>query len=290
MRRARPRISRKDAERLLGAGSAGAQACTVESDRLAALLASSSAPTQAGELGGEDAAVAAFRESYSPPVPRPARRRVPARIFSAKIAVLAMTVTAAGGIALASATDTLPLVTSAPKDRPSKDHGRSNSPTSSAQQPPGASGEPSTAPSPAHVSLCQVYQAAAKTDPGGARRNPAFDSLRAAAGGNVDGYCTRVLAAGPGAKPGHGNPKPGQGKPDKPGKPENPGHSGDHGKPKSPGGSGSHGKPPTHDKTKKPAPAKPGKPGGKGGSKGKGGGHGKPHGLLPAPASPPPLG
>jgi hypothetical protein len=191
----RDRIDRESAERMLDAIAAHPDADWSTSDPLPRVLAAASAPASAEELAGVEAAVAAFREQAgSDAVSARAPRKVAAgslpivRLLSAKVAIAAMAVTAAGGIALASATDQLPMSAwpggGPPTARPTTAHGTGG------QQPSGA--EPSTpgpgVPSPETVRRCEVYEA----DPAEAMRDPA---LIAAAGGsaNVHGYCTRVL-------------------------------------------------------------------------------------------------
>ncbi|MFD8756371.1 hypothetical protein ACFV0O_36140 [Kitasatospora sp. NPDC059577] len=117
------RIDRDAAEQLLGgavaAPSAGQDASLTGPDggpgQLARVLAAAAAPATAGELAGEEAALAAFREaSLTPePVVTPVRRRsmataALARAFSTKAAAAVLGATALCGVAVAAGTGNLP--------------------------------------------------------------------------------------------------------------------------------------------------------------------------------------
>ncbi|MEU9042450.1 MULTISPECIES: hypothetical protein [unclassified Kitasatospora] len=117
------RIDRDTAEQLLGgavaAPSAGQEASLTGPDggpgQLARVLAAAAAPATAGELAGEEAALAAFREaSLTPdPVVTPVRRRsmataALARAFSTKAAAAVLGATALCGVAVAAGTGNLP--------------------------------------------------------------------------------------------------------------------------------------------------------------------------------------
>ncbi|MFE7559010.1 hypothetical protein [Kitasatospora sp. NPDC057500] len=88
-------------------------------ERVARVLAAAAAPAEQGELAGEEAALAAFREARLAPVPAvpaapaPVRRRSMAtaaltRAFSTKAAVVVLGATALGGVAVAAGTGNLP--------------------------------------------------------------------------------------------------------------------------------------------------------------------------------------
>ncbi|MFE6056901.1 hypothetical protein ACFQ6N_39700 [Kitasatospora sp. NPDC056446] len=117
------RIDRDAAEQLLGgavaAPSAGQDASLTGPDggpgQLARVLAAAAAPATAGELAGEEAALAAFRAaSLTPdPVVTPVRRRsmataALARAFSTKAAAAVLGATALCGVAVAAGTGNLP--------------------------------------------------------------------------------------------------------------------------------------------------------------------------------------
>ncbi|MFJ8626541.1 hypothetical protein ACIRD3_27420 [Kitasatospora sp. NPDC093550] len=117
------RIDRDTAEQLLGGAvadpSAGQEASLTGPDggpgQLARVLAAAAAPATAGELAGEEAALAAFREaSLTPdPVVTPVRRRsmataALARAFSTKAAAAVLGATALCGVAVAAGTGNLP--------------------------------------------------------------------------------------------------------------------------------------------------------------------------------------
>jgi hypothetical protein len=222
------RIDRRTAERLLR-GAPGQTRATGH-DRLSDLLAAASAPARDGELTGERAAMAAFRDARLATAPQ---RRRPwmlkialANLLTVKIA--AATAAAAGGIALAAAAGTLPgqqreepaptggtnvvATTSAPE---ATKHGKSD------QKP-----DHSASPSPSLEGLCKAYTAGAGSEHGKAHENPAFSALITAAGGadRVPAFCTDLL----GDKPGKSGDSPGKpdatpGKPDTaPGKPTHP--------------------------------------------------------------------
>ncbi|MEV7772762.1 hypothetical protein [Kitasatospora sp. NPDC086791] len=117
------RIDRDAAEQLLGgavaAPSAGQEASLTGPDggpgQLARVLAAAAAPATAGELAGEEAALAAFREASLTPAPvvTPVRRRpmataALARAFSTKAVAVVLGATALCGVAVAAGTGTLP--------------------------------------------------------------------------------------------------------------------------------------------------------------------------------------
>jgi hypothetical protein len=183
-------IDRFTAERLLRGEPAGP-------DGLAELLAAAAPPPAAGELAGEDAAVAAFREAHLGPAPQLRRRSMVktalAKLLTLKVAAAALTATAAGGVALAAGTGNLPGTpsdTPAPK-RPAATHSTGRT---------GSHHKPASSPSPSLVGLCHAFQAGAGDNPGKALESPAFRHLITTAGGKdkVAAYCTNLL------KPSHG--------------------------------------------------------------------------------------
>jgi len=202
------RIHRAAAERLLRGQPADPRR---PDDLLAAMLATAAAPARADELAGEEAAVAAFRQARaadavrtidliddSPAAPERSWEPVWARRWTrhpVRIALVALTATAVGGVALAAGSvgwsqgpaDPQPASASAavPRAAGGPSAGR------------GQGGSPAALPHPSPVGLCHAYTAGAGDAPGKALDNPAFASLIKAAGGKekVAGYCAAVLAA-----------------------------------------------------------------------------------------------
>ncbi|MFF2042378.1 hypothetical protein ACFVVX_18315 [Kitasatospora sp. NPDC058170] len=132
------RIDRDTAEHLLGGAvggpSAGQDASLTGPDGtgrtgVARVLAAAAAPATAGELAGEEAALAAFREARLTPdravsaVPAPVRRRsmataALARAFSTKAVAVVLGATALGGVAVAAGTGNLPSPLGGGPDEP----------------------------------------------------------------------------------------------------------------------------------------------------------------------------
>ncbi|MFF7452854.1 hypothetical protein [Kitasatospora sp. NPDC008115] len=142
-------------------------------ERVARVLAAAAAPAEQGELAGEEAALAAFREARLAPVPAvpaapaPVRRRSMAtaaltRTFSTKAAVVVLGATALGGVAVAAGTGNLPSplgggsntperhvvvpVTSAPQSAAGTRSGTPSAEPSTVGKAGGATGGPSSAP------------------------------------------------------------------------------------------------------------------------------------------------
>ncbi|WP_380285831.1 hypothetical protein [Kitasatospora purpeofusca] len=99
--------------------------------RVARVLAAAAAPAARGELAGEEAALAAFREARLAPAPAvpaapaPVRRRSMAtaaltRAFSTKAAVVVLGATALGGVAVAAGTGNLPSALGGSSDEPKR--------------------------------------------------------------------------------------------------------------------------------------------------------------------------
>lgn len=193
----RSRIDRDTAERLLRRASVPPRA---GAEPLAGLLAAAAAPPRPDELAGEPAVMAAFRAARLGPVPQTRRRSMIkmalAKLLTLKVAAAAVTVTAAGGVALAATSGNLPGVAN-DKSRPP-----AHATAQAAAEDDGSRGNGS--PSPSLVGLCQAFQAGAGDNPGKALENPAFRALIDAAGDEdgVADYCTTVLdekAAGQGS-------------------------------------------------------------------------------------------
>ena len=116
-----------------------------------------------------------------------------AKLLTVKAAAL-LTVFAAGGVALAATTGTLPdTLAGLPGGAPKSAH-------ASARPTPSHPGRPSAMPSQALVGLCHAYLAGAGSDHGKALSSPPFTSLSDAAGGRdkVDAFCTKLVATSPG--------------------------------------------------------------------------------------------
>lgn len=211
----RPRLSRRSASRILDDPQARS------GDSLSALLAAASAPAQAGELTGEEQALARFQAGAPVPSAAPrARRRVAAPV--AALGALGLLV-AGGGLAVAASQGALHVPfdghdnrsDKAPSAPASTNPGldRTGTPTSAAPSgeasdgaTPSSTHAPNGSPSPSLEGLCRAFQAgAAEVN----HDNPAFDALAAAAGGeeNIATYCVDLI--GPSTKPTH-PPKPTQ--------------------------------------------------------------------------------
>ncbi|RSM56763.1 hypothetical protein DMH04_56720 [Kibdelosporangium aridum] len=224
------RIDRRTAEQLLRGEPVREQAAG--SDALSGLFAAASAPARAGELAGEQAALAAFRAARLASVPRLRRRwmlikTALAKLLTVKVAATAVTAVAAGGVAVAAATGNLPtqrgdsptvppmvtvssttgpvtptpsIVTTGPPDAAGKnatdENHKNPGDTNAADKTTSGDGSPS----PSVVGLCQAYTAGTGADPGKALDNPAFTVLITTAGGTdkVSAYCTDLLGTQPG--------------------------------------------------------------------------------------------
>jgi hypothetical protein len=175
----------------------------VDPDRLAELLAAAAAPAARGELAGEEAAMSAFREAHLGPAVQLRRQSVIktalVKLLTLKVAATALTVTAAGGVALAAGTGNLPqsLGGAAPSSHPTptRDAKAHHTPKAAA-----AHDGHSASPSPSLVGLCHAYQAGAGDNPGKALGNPSFTHLITVAGGKdaVAAYCADLLKTHPG--------------------------------------------------------------------------------------------
>ena len=168
--------------------------------RLAERLARTTVPALAGELHGEQRAVAAYRAAAAltpiPQVRRPSMiKTTVAKLLTLKAAAILAAVSA-GGVALAATTGVLPNPLS--EDPPAPAH------STPAPGHPGAG-----TPSPSLQGLCTAYLAGAGSDHGKALESPAFQALITAAGGaqSVDSFCATVTPSG-GASADHPNGAP----------------------------------------------------------------------------------
>ncbi|MEV6919810.1 hypothetical protein AB0M83_32960 [Amycolatopsis sp. NPDC051106] len=197
------RIDRHTAEQVLRGARVDAP------DALTGLLAAAAAPPRDGELGGERAAVTAFREAARHAHAR--RPRSPsmiksrwAKLLTAKVAAAVGAVFVLGGVATAAVTGALPLPAGGSAPAPS-----TSRPAPSAAVPPATPATTWTrdesgpahppAPSPSLVGLCHAYRAGDKAEHGKALESPAFTALVTAAGdkSKVDGYCESLVEASP---------------------------------------------------------------------------------------------
>ncbi|WP_206793308.1 hypothetical protein [Amycolatopsis sp. MtRt-6] len=204
------RIDRHTAEQLLRGAPADAP------DALAGLLAAAAAPPRDGELGGEPAAMTAFREAAQHA--RSPLRRSPsmiktrwAKLLTVKVAAAAAAVFTVGGVAAAAVTGALPFQAGhAPSPAPAASShaqppaGDWATETTKTHAPDGTRPADQPSPSPSLVGLCHAYSAGDKTEHGKALESPAFTALITAAGdkAKVDGYCDALLKD-EAAKPAH---------------------------------------------------------------------------------------
>ena len=122
-----------------------------------------------------------------------------AKLATLKAAAALAAATAAGGVALAASSGTLPNPIAGAAADGNKTAAAHATARPSHQPSHGARGDAS--PSPSLVGLCHAYTAGAGNNPGKALENPAFTALITAAGGKdkVASYCVTVLAAAPGS-------------------------------------------------------------------------------------------
>jgi hypothetical protein len=176
--------------------------------RLGEHLAAAAAPAHPSELAGLPAALAAFQAAgRSPAIDR--RRTSVIKTWLTKLltvkAAALLAVTAAGGVALAATTGTIPNPLSHPSGVTSSEDAHANGRPSTAPTHPAKGG--SAAPSPSLVGLCHAFTAGAGSDHGKALESPAFTALITAAGGKekVEAFCKTVLAAPSSDHPGNAN-------------------------------------------------------------------------------------
>jgi hypothetical protein len=208
------RIDRHTAEQVLRGARVDAP------DALTGLLAAAAAPPRDGELGGERAAVTAFREAAQhahasrPRSPSMIKSRW-ARLLTAKVAASVGTIFVVGGVATAAVTGALPLPAggSAPASSTSRPAlpaaGPSTVATTAQAGDESGPGHPSSA-APSLVGLCHAYRAGDKAGHGKALESPPFAALVTAAGekAKVDSYC-EGLVNGEASPPAHATGSPG---------------------------------------------------------------------------------
>ncbi|MEW2146565.1 hypothetical protein AB0869_27505 [Micromonospora vinacea] len=182
---------------------------------VAALLAAAAGPVRPGELAGEEAALAAFRDARVNPAPtvpqRPRRRRV---TTGAVAWIGAVAATATAGAAFAAVTrdrapDPVVPAPSRPSPSPYQSEHRSagpgrtvapgapspGAPSPGAPSPVTATPSASTAPAGQLHGLCRAWRAKKPDQREKALRTPAFQRLVTAAGGpaEVEAYCQRLV-------------------------------------------------------------------------------------------------
>ncbi|ETA00908.1 hypothetical protein CcI6DRAFT_03670, partial [Frankia sp. CcI6] len=197
------RIGRGAAERMLRGGPVNAGA---GADPLADLLAAVAAPAREGELDGEEAAVAAFREARLAHVTQPRREPMSklllAKFLTAKVAAVAVAATAVGGVAAAAGTGVLPV----PGVGGSAAVSPVATPSAEVTAPRVSVPSAGASVSASLLALCHTYTA----DAGAALSSPDLNALVTAAGGSdqVGAFCAKALraeaSAGVGAAAGPG--------------------------------------------------------------------------------------
>ncbi|MEH0930440.1 hypothetical protein [Micromonospora sp. CPCC 205558] len=175
---------------------------------VAALLAAAAGPVRAGELAGEEAALAAFRAARADPTPAVPQRPRPRRMRTGAVAWIgAVAATATAGAAFAAVTrdrapDPVAPAPSRPSPSPQQDAprsaepGRSVAPGAPSQVAPSAgTREASPARAEQLPGLCRAWRAKKPDQRQKALRTPAFQTLVTAAGGpaEVEPYCQRLL-------------------------------------------------------------------------------------------------
>lgn len=210
---------RAESERLLDAARAGRPPAPGD-DPLAHLLAAAARPAAAGELSGEERALAAFRAARAnpAPAPAPARRRGRVRVGAAAWAA-GLAATATAGVAFAAVSLDRPEQP-APPPVPSTAGTTGAAGTGSPSQggtPSAGTAGPAGSPTPQRTGgpgrpatveqltgQCRAYLAKPAGQRAKALESAAFADLVAAAGGagGVDAYCARLLPEpGPKASP-----------------------------------------------------------------------------------------
>ncbi|MEV0454206.1 hypothetical protein [Catellatospora methionotrophica] len=178
------------------------------------LLARAAAPGRPEEVAGAAAALAAFRAAYPQPVAH--KGRTLRRALALKVGAIAAALTV-GGVAFAAHSGVLP--NPFPAVSPTSPSSSAPGGTPARSTPPSPRGTPTARPSdPAGAAgklhgLCRSFLATADKDKPKATDGPKYAPLVAAAAGQeLTGYCTAVIAAHggrPSRKPGHEpSPKP----------------------------------------------------------------------------------
>ncbi|MEX5712364.1 hypothetical protein AB1484_29815 [Parafrankia sp. FMc6] len=188
------RIGRGEAERMLRGGPVNDG---VGADPLADLLAAVAAPARDGELDGEEAAVAAFREARLTHVTqlrrKPMIKLMFAKFLTVKAAAMAAGATAIGGVAVAASTGVLPIAGGGGSAAVSPTASPSAEVSIPAIHVPSASASVSAS----LLGLCHTYTAAAATDARTTLDSPNMHALVTAAGSpdKVDAFCAKALQA-----------------------------------------------------------------------------------------------
>lgn len=177
--------------------------------RLSHLVASVRAPGWAGELAGEEPAVAAFRAAHAAAPPR----RMFARLLAVKV-LAGGVVLAAGGYAVAAATGAVPAPPIGPDRTPTTvttTAAATPGPTTSSAAPRTAPSvvAPTRRPAPSYLGLCRAYLAADRPERANVLRTAPMRDLVAAAGGEdaVPDFCAALTTPSPGRHP-SASPRP----------------------------------------------------------------------------------
>ena len=201
-----PRLTRRDAERLLDDPAATTSA-------LGTALTAAGAPALPGELRREDAAVAAFHSARLTPSPTtrsnfvsPSKlgSRAAARAVIATGAIVALT---SGGFALASSTH-LPLLPDQASDQATESVARTTEPSETTETPtdtvtesPEAeeteATEDAATPAPSFEGLCKAFQATDHSLHGSSLASAAFTALATEVGSTdpaaIATYCVTLV-------------------------------------------------------------------------------------------------
>ena len=170
---------------------------------LARLVAAAQAPASSGELAGEDAAVAAFRQARTDSA-HPVRRTL-ARVLAVKVAA-GVAILAAGGYAVAAATGAVPAPRSCRSGRPPRWRRRPRNTRPGTGRRcrsnpcPRSAPARRTAPVNSYAGLCRAYF----NGPAGHDTAPMRDLVTAAGGADrVVAFCAAagVSTPGPDKKP-----------------------------------------------------------------------------------------
>jgi hypothetical protein len=170
-------------------------------DPLADLLAAVAAPARDGELDGEEAALAAFREARLAHVTQPRResmiKMLLARLLTVKVAAIAVGATVVSGAAVAASTGVVPGVGGGGSATVSPTVTASAEVTGPSIVIPSVDASASAG----LLALCHTYTAAVATDARTALDSPNMGALVTAAGGrdNVGPFCVKALRGEGGA-------------------------------------------------------------------------------------------
>ncbi|MEU7808203.1 MULTISPECIES: hypothetical protein [unclassified Micromonospora] len=212
---------RAETDRLLDAARAGTPPAA-ETDPLTRLLSAAAGPATAGEVAGEDRAVAAFRAARAAPAPVPVPAVRPRRRLRIAAALSGLAATAVAGVAFAAvrldrhpdpvippapATSgpgaTGPTATGPSRPAPSTPAGEASgaaSPPTRDVTPTPTPSVPAAPPAPSAgnnrlAAHCRAYLVKSDRQREKALTRPGFDDLVTAAGGpeHVESYCRNLV-------------------------------------------------------------------------------------------------